>query len=152
MPLATVLRRAAATLATALALTSAPGPARADLHVVVHAGSRVTSLTAKEVLELYMGRTRAFPNGDFALLFDMPRNSAVRADFYLALTGMNQAQINSYWSRLMFTGQTLPPQTLPDDAAMVDIVRRNPSALGYLGHAPAEGSGLRSVLVLKNPG
>ena len=123
-------------------------PAHADIFVVVPAASAVKSMTQKEVVDLYMGRSRAFAGGDFALPFDLPREHAGRAAFYRALTGMDPAQINSYWSRLMFSGQVMPPQPLPGEAQMADVVKRNPSAIGYLLQEPAD-KGLRVVLVLK---
>jgi hypothetical protein len=124
------------------------GHAHADLYIVVHAGNPLRSLTQKEAVDLFMGRSRAFANGDFALIFDLPRDSPQRTAFYLALTGMSQAQVNSYWSRLMFSGQSMPPQPLPDETAMIDIVKRNPSAIGWLSKEPTDKQ-VRTVLVLK---
>jgi hypothetical protein len=132
-----------------VALWIAPLAARADIYVVVHSANPLRALTQKEATDLFMGRTRAFASGDFALPFDLPRDSATRAAFYFALTGMSPAQLSSYWARLMFTGQTMPPQALPAEAAMIDIVKRNPSAIGYLSAEPADQS-LRTVLVLKD--
>ena len=123
--------------------------ARADVFVVVPTSSSVHTMSQKELVDLYMGRSRAFPDGTFALPFDLPRDHPGRAEFYRALTGMDMAQINSYWSRLMFSGQTLPPQPLPGEQAMLDLVRRNPSAVGYALQEPAADRGLRVVLVLK---
>ena len=142
------LRGLAAALLAAW-LAAAALPARADVYVVVPASSSVQKISQKELVDLYMGRSRAFPDGTFALPFDLPRDNPGRAAFYQALTGMDLAQINSYWSRLMFSGQTLPPQPLPGEAAMLDLVRRNPSAVGYLLQEPAADKGLRVVLVLK---
>ncbi|MEF7615400.1 hypothetical protein V4F39_15885 [Aquincola sp. MAHUQ-54] len=136
-------------LALAAALACA-GAARADLYVVVHAGNPQRAMAQKEVVDLFMGRSRTFAQGDFALPFDLPRDSAVRERFYQALTGQSLAQVNSYWSRLMFTGQTMPPQALPGESAVADLVRRNPSAIGYLSTEPTD-KGLRVVLVLKEP-
>src|ERR1700759_206434 len=98
-------RRLALRVAFAFAAGGAAAPALADLFVVVPATSPVHAMSQKEVVDLYMGRSRAFPGGDIALPFDLPRDNPGHAAFYLALTGMGQAQINSYWSRLMFSGQ-----------------------------------------------
>ena len=136
----------AATWLSAFAL-----PAQADVFVIVPTSSTVKAMSQKELVDLYMGRSRAFPDGTFALPFDLPRDHPGRAAFYQALTGMDLAQINSYWSRLMFSGQTLPPQPLPGEPAMVDLVKRNPSAVGYVLQEPAADKGLRVVLVLKTP-
>ncbi len=137
-------------IALALCVTAwlVPMAARADIYIVVHAANPTRTLTQKEATDLFMGRTRAFANNDYALPFDLPRDNATRAAFYLALTGMSPAQVNSYWSRLMFTGQTMPPQALPTESAVVDLVKRNPSAIGYLSTEPTD-KGLRTVLVLK---
>jgi hypothetical protein len=124
------------------------GPARADFYLIVHAGNPQAALTQKEAVDLFMGRQRTFPRGDFALIFDLPRDHPQREAFYKALTGMNLPQVNSYWARLMFAGQSLPPQPLPDEAAMLDIVRRNPSALGWVSTEPTDKQ-IRTVLVLK---
>lgn len=124
--------------------------ARAEIYLVVGAASPVQSLTPKEALELYTGRARTFGNGGHAVLFDMPKASDERAEFYQVLTGMSLAQINSFWSRLMFSGQILPPQSLSDEAAMIEALRRNPNALGYMTSAPTDRN-LRTVLVLKKP-
>jgi hypothetical protein len=142
-----LLRRLLLPLAMLAGLACA-APARADFYIVVHASNPQRSLTQKEAVDLFMGRSRAFANGDFALIFDLPRDHPRRASFYQALTGMSVAQVNSYWSRLMFSGQSVPPQSLPDEAAMSNILRRNPSALGWLSKEPTE-PGLRSVLVIK---
>jgi hypothetical protein len=132
----------------ALTLLALALPARADFYVVVNASNPQRSLTQKEAVDLFMGRSRAFAGGDIALIFDLPRDNARRAAFYQALTGMGVAQVNSYWSRLMFSGQSVPPQALPDEAAMVGMLRRNPGALGWLSREPTE-PGLRAVLVIK---
>lgn len=131
-----------------LALAMAWAVARADIYVIVNANNAMRPLTNKEAIDLFMGRTRTFPNGDYVLACDLPRDHASRVRFYQSLTGMTQAQLNSYWSRLMFTGQVMPPQTIGSEAAMLEMVRRNPGAIGYVGQEPQD-KGVRVVLTIK---
>lgn len=126
-----------------------PGLAPADVLVVVNAANPVRSMTAEEVAALYLGRSRSFPGGEFALVFDHPRDSELRRKFFKQVANMAIGQVNTYWSRLMFSGQEMPPQVLPTEQAVIDIVRRNPGAIGYLSVAPKE-SGLRVVLTVKD--
>jgi hypothetical protein len=142
------LRWLHALCAALLALASSA--ALADAYVIVNAANPVQALRRRDVDDLFMGRQRAFPDGEFALLFDLPRDSAQRTTFYRLLTGMPMAQVNSYWARLMFAGYSVPPSPLPDEAAMLAMVKRNPSAIGYLLREPAD-KGVRVVLVLKDP-
>lgn len=135
-------------LALLLSCALQAAPAQADLYVVVHAANPVRAFTQKELVDLYMGRSRVFAHGEPALPFDLARDSLLRERFYRGLTGLPLAQVNSYWSRLMFTGQTLPPATLSTEAEMAGIVRRNPGAIGYLGSEPSD-KGLRVVFVIR---
>lgn len=105
-------------LALLLSCALQAAPAQADLYVVVHAANPVRAFTQKELVDLYMGRSRVFAHGEPALPFDLARDSLLRERFYRGLTGLPLAQVNSYWSRLMFTGQTLPPATLSTEAEM----------------------------------
>ncbi|MCW5643153.1 MAG: hypothetical protein KIT63_13725 [Rhodoferax sp.] len=143
------MQRLIQTLLLAMAVALA-GHAQADFYLIVQANNPQRALTQKEAVDLFMGRSRAFANGDFALVFDLPRDDPKRAAFYEALTGWGPAQVNSYWSRLMFSGQSMPPQPLPDEGAMIDIVKRNPSALGWLTKEPTDKS-VRTLLTLKGP-
>jgi len=122
--------------------------ARADYYIVVNANNPQPALTQSDAVNLFMGRSRAFSDGNFALVFDLPRDNPKREGFYRKLTGMSLAQITSYWSRLMFSGQNLPPQPLPNEATMIEIIKYNPNAVGWLSTAPTD-KGLRTVLVLK---
>ena len=69
-------------------------PAWADFYVVVNAANPQRTMTQKDVVDLYMGRSRAFGNGQFAIAFDLPRDSPERAAFYQSLTGLSAAQVD----------------------------------------------------------
>lgn len=141
--------RLLAALAVAVFLAAASKHATADVYIIVHAANPLQVLGAKQAVDLYMGRNRAFPQGEVAMTLDLPRDSEVRDQFYRLLTGMGPAQVNSYWSRLIFSGQTLPPRALHTEAEVAEMVRRNTSAIGYVSEMPADPA-LRVVLVLKD--
>jgi hypothetical protein len=117
------------------------------LYVVVSAQSEVRDLAKKDVLAIYTGHTRVFPNGQAAVPLDQVRDGAARAAFYQALTGMDIARINSYWARLHFTGQVQPPQVAGDEEAVLARLRADPRAIGYLTDEPKNAS-VRVVLRL----
>lgn len=135
-------------VAVAAALLGGGAAAHADLYVIVHPAHAGPDMTQGETLDLFMGRTRHFPGGQPALPVDQPRNSPARARFYRALTGMDLAQVNSYWARLMFSGQTMPPEPIASEAAVLAAVRQNPAAIGYVLAEPADRS-VHVVFVLK---
>ena len=132
----------------AAACAAAASVAHADFYIVAQAGSPQAAMTQKQAVDLFMGRNRALSNGDFALMLDLPRDHPGRAAFYEALTGLNAAQVNSYWARLLFSGQNMPPRALADEAMVLDALRRNPNAVGWVTKEPADKQ-FRTLLVIR---
>jgi ABC-type phosphate transport system substrate-binding protein len=120
--------------------------AHADVAVIVHAKNTIATLSPREVQDIFLGRTRTFPNGRYAFVIDQP--SPMRDAFYQTLTQRSVDQINAYWARLLFTGQASPPLRLPDDEAVLKTVRENEGAIGYVDAARLDSS-VRLLLVLK---
>jgi hypothetical protein len=140
------MRSITATLTALLALASAPD-SRADYYVVVSNESAVMQLSQKDVLHLFMGRSRTFPDGSLAVPHDLEGN-AHREGFYRSLSGMSLSQVTSYWARLMFSGRSLPPERVSNEGAMIRQLLANPSAIGWLPAPPSE-HGVRTVLILR---
>lgn len=122
----------------------------ADVWVVTAQTSSVKETSQKELQALYMGRKRDLNTSDAFEPLDLPRDHPARDAFYSALTGMTAAQVNAYWARLLFSGQTSPPPTLTSEQSMLDRIRKVGNAVGYLGSEPTD-SRLRVLLVLKTP-
>jgi len=122
--------------------------AQADIAVVVNANSPILSMTKTQIADLYLGRTRTFPNGDVALIFDHQDRNPLRERFFLALTGLPQQRIDAYWARLTFSGRVLPPRSLTDENAMLEALRKSSAAIGYI-RSPHAHDNVRVILVLK---
>lgn len=111
------------------------------LFVVVNAKNPIASLSEKEAVNLFLGRSKTFANGEYALPLDHATSSAVRKRFYYDLTGKPISEINAYWARLFFSGQGTPPRIVPDNEAMLLIIRNNPGAIGYFDYEPTGRTG-----------
>ena len=103
---------------------------------MIKSKSLITEFSRNTTIDLFMGRARAFSNGQRATPFDLPANSRERHAFYRKLVGFSPAQLNSYWSRLTFSGRTLPPYQLPSEDRIVDMVCKNPAAIAYVSSKP----------------
>ncbi|MFM8331190.1 MAG: hypothetical protein ACKN9T_05835 [Candidatus Methylumidiphilus sp.] len=120
--------------------------AHADVAVVVNAANSIPAPSPRAVQDIFLGRARAFADGRPAMPID--QSTALRAEFYQALTGRPLEQINAYWARLMFTGQATPPPQVGGDDAVLHTVRGNPAALGYVAPSRVDKS-VRLLLLLK---
>lgn len=107
-------------------------PAQAELVVVANPKSGVENLTRDDVINIYLGRYRRLASGITAEPIDQSSDAESRARFYRTLVGKSLSEINAYWSRLVFSGKTLPPQVAgtPDEAYQMVVSR--PGALAYV--------------------
>jgi len=123
--------------------------AQADIAVIVHAANPVQQLTSRQVAELYLGRSRTFASGQYAQVVDQGIDDPVRSRFFKDISGMSIGQVTAFWSRLKFTGQVQPPQNLDGDSAVLEFVRRNPGAIGYVSATTLADARVKTVLVLR---
>ncbi|RZA00844.1 MAG: hypothetical protein EOO68_10855 [Moraxellaceae bacterium] len=106
-------------------------PAWADLVLIVNAQNPVDTLERKQVVDIFMGRSTAFPNQKPAQALDIG-NSELRTNFYKTLTGKSVAQVDAYWATLVFAGRMSPPEKLANETAIINAVSNNPAAIGYV--------------------
>ena len=116
---------------TFLIFSACSSSAWADLVLIVNAQNPVNTLERKQVIDIFMGRSTAFPNQKPAHTLDIGNNE-LRANFYKTLTGKSVAQVDAYWARLIFAGRMSPPEKLADEAAVINAVINNPAAIGYI--------------------
>ncbi|MEO8003727.1 MAG: hypothetical protein ABI771_02395 [Betaproteobacteria bacterium] len=122
------MRRVASLLLASLLLL-ASASAAADLVVVTNIASGVDKLTRAEAVNIFMGRYKKLPSGMAALPID---EEGEKAAFYRALVGKELPEIQSYWARLVFSGQGSPPRQMENAGEVIDIVANNKGAIGYV--------------------
>lgn len=101
-----------------------------SLVVVVNTDNPTEQLSKRQLIDLYMGKYVAFPNGEKAQPIDGP--SAMRHKFYYTLVNKNLSQINSYWSRVRFTGKATPPIGYNSMEFIQDYIANNKYAIAYI--------------------
>ena len=106
--------------------------AAADIAVIVHPTYAVATATSDDLSKLFLGKIDALPGGDRLIPLDQVEGGNARNSFYLKVANKNAAQLNAYWSRLIFTGQGQPPKAVESDAVVLDLVAKNPSMIGYI--------------------
>lgn len=146
-----------ACLALISACWMAPALAQSTGNILVVISAKVPApptINNRDIADLFLGRTRHLPNGQAVTPLDNPAASPLRARFYKALTGKAITDINAYWARLLFTGQSSPPENATDAEAVLETVRNNPGVVGYVDRSTVpdpESMGLRVILTLSAP-
>lgn len=120
-----------------LSLTTHAAFAATDLVVITNPNSGVDKMTRDEVTAIFMGRSKKLPSGLTALPIDQPVAGG-KGKFYAELINKELAEINSYWARLIFSGQGTPPRQADDNAEILEIVSSSKGAIAYLPRAAVD--------------
>lgn len=113
---------------TLLAVSSA----QAQIVIIVHPDNPIESLSDEQASNLFLGKTKTFPNGQTAVPIDQEPGNDARTMFAEKVLKRNESQIKAYWSRLIFTGKGKPPKMVEDGEEMIGLISMNPSLIGYV--------------------
>ena len=99
--------------------------------IIVHPSNSAT-LDEKTVQRIFLGKEKKFSDGSETIPVNQSADSTVRADFDENVLGRSSSQVSAYWSKLVFTGKGVPPKEVANDAEVIDLISKNPSAIGYV--------------------
>ncbi len=100
--------------------------------VVIGNPSGVDNLSSSDVKKLFLGKSTKLSDGTTARIVELADGSEGRIAFHEVATGRSEAQIQSAWSRLVFTGKAEAPIQVADYSAVVAEVASNANAVGYV--------------------
>lgn len=105
--------------------------ANAELVVIVNKAN-ASSIDAKSVQRIFLGKEKKFSNGNVVNPINLPSGHALRTDFDEVVLGRSSSQVSAYWSKLVFTGKGVPPTEISDAAAVIAAVESDTNAIAYL--------------------
>lgn len=117
------------------------------LAIIVHPDNPVGSLSQADVMRLFLGKTRAFPNQSPASPVSLSAGSQLRGEFDTLVLNKTTNQVRAYWAQQIFTGRGTPPRELASEADILAHVAKHPEAVGYVSTRQVTPS-VKSVLVL----
>jgi len=115
--------------------------------VLVGNSAMADTLSNGQAKALFLGKKKNLPNGDKVVLLERPKGDVLREEFHQKVTGKSEAQLQSYWSRLVFTGKAKPPKELSSSALIKAAVANKKGHIGYIDESDVDAS----VKVLLKP-
>ena len=103
----------------------------ADIVVITHHDSKFNSISKVELRKLFLGKSKALPDGSKAKLFE-PVEGESRSIFLKDVLRKNESRLSSYWSRMMFSGKGTPPKPVNTEAEIITLVAATKHAISYV--------------------
>lgn len=131
----------------AFAQSALSADVKADVKVVVHSTNALDSITKAKVADLFLKRVTRWENGRAVTPVDQSEKSAARAAFTKELLGKEVLWVKSYWQKMIFSGRATPPAELSSDSQVLDLIRTNPDAIGYVTEATVLPANLKALTI-----
>ncbi|WP_290582929.1 phosphate ABC transporter substrate-binding protein [Ketobacter sp.] len=106
--------------------------ASGELAIIVNNANDVREISVEDVASIFLGKTRQLPDGTKVIPLDQLEREGLKEEFYLKVVKKSLPQLNSYWSRLIFTGRGQPPFAVSGDNEVLEFVASNPNMIGYV--------------------
>lgn len=103
----------------------------AELVVVAGRGSPIEKLDQREVANIFLARTTHLADGSRVRPIELS-DSGYKAAFYREISGKTLAQVNSYWTTLIFTGKGKPPKGIGEPSRLAEALNSDPYAITYI--------------------
>ncbi len=103
-----------------------------DFRLIIHPSSSFDEITKSRLSQILLRKSTTWPDGQRAFPIDLEGRSEVRELLTKEIHGRSLATIKSFWQRQIFSGKSVPPPELATDQEVLDFVRRQPGAVGYI--------------------
>jgi len=113
-------------------------PTFADI-VVVGNPALPDGLTKKEAKRIFLGKKDKYSQGDLYVI-ELSSTNPMKAEFHKRVTKKSLAQLESYWSKQLFTGKATPPLEVADANTLKATIAQHSNGIGYIDEADVDSS------------
>ncbi len=144
------MRSALAAAASSLALVTVAALALGETRgyvVVVNESNPKRVMATADLARVFMKTVKRWDDGRAIEPIDQTLESPVRAAFSRAVLRKTVGQLQDHWLRETFSGREIPPPVRGSDAAVLEYVRANAGAIGYVSAGTSLPSGVKALTV-----
>src|SRR5688500_7955844 len=129
-----------------ITLTAPAGAQESAYRVIVHPENGVREVERKFLSDAFLKKTTGWPGGEQVRPVARPADSPIRRRFSQHVLGRTLPAVKSYWQQLIFSGRDVPPPELDTEDKVVEYVRKNRGAIGYVS-PQADVSGVKVLSI-----
>jgi ABC-type phosphate transport system substrate-binding protein len=107
------------------------------ISVIAHPHTTVSVLSLQELRAVFSMRVRTWPDGTPIQVFVLAANHDVHSRFCRDVLRVYPYQLQKGWDRLVYTGTGRAPDIVADEHDMLERIRQQPGAIGYVALDPA---------------
>jgi ABC-type phosphate transport system substrate-binding protein len=100
--------------------------------VIVHPDNPTVTLRRDEVSKLFLKQITRWSDGRTAAPVDLAAAAPARDAFSRDVHRRPVQAIKKYWQQMVFSGKLAPPPEVASESDVLEMVRMDPAAIGYV--------------------
>jgi ABC-type phosphate transport system substrate-binding protein len=117
--------------------------------IIVNDSNPINSISKKDLAKIFLKKLTKWDNGSTILPVDQVETATVREAFSKDVLKKTIAATKAYWQEQIFSGRGVPPPEKASDKEVIDYVKANPGAIGYVSqNATIPSSGVKVIEVV----
>jgi len=105
---------------------------KANYKIIVNTANPVSSLTKIQIARLFLKKQTYWSNGIKVAPVDQLPQRDVRDSFSKNILKKSVSSVKSYWQQQIFSGRANPPVEKSSDLEVINFVKNNRGAIGYV--------------------
>jgi len=111
--------------------------AKAQIIVIANPSVKVSEVSKSDLVDVFTGASTSLSGSRVTPVLMM---ESVHHELFLrTYIAKSDGPFRSGWKSLVFSGQATMPKSLPNDAAVVEYVKSNQGAIGYIDNGTPHG-------------
>ena len=120
--------------------------AQNTVKIIVNQSNSMSSIGKAKLSNIFLKKVTKFDNGVKAIPVDQVVDSPVREVFSSQYLSKSVSAVKNYWHQQLFSGAAVPPEEKSNDTDVVNFVKANAGAIGYVSSG-ASVSGVKIIEV-----
>lgn len=127
-----------------------PVAAKADLILIIHGATNVTSIDKKIIKDIFTGQKTVWDDNT-KITFATLKEGDVHKQFLQEYVQKNPSQFQNFWRQKIFLGQASKlPMACETMEEMIEYVSKTPGSIGYMSSdKKVEGANIKEILMVK---
>lgn len=118
-------------LVAAAAFAGASLASAAEVKIIANPSIRASAISGDELKQIFLGAKSTTDDGSKAEPV-IEKDGSAHEEFVKKYLGKTASALDSYYKRLLFTGQGAMPKSFSSDAEVAAYVARTKGAIGYV--------------------
>ncbi|MAO66329.1 MAG: hypothetical protein CL666_15145 [Balneola sp.] len=114
--------------------------------VIVNESNSTAEISKGDLSDIFLKKKTKWDYGSAITPVDLNARSGVREAFSKDIHGRGIGAIRSYWQQAAFSGAGTAPLERSGDAEVIDFVKSNPGAVGYIS-ADTDAAGVKVLSI-----